>query len=127
MRQEFREGLAGPERLLLSPGDTDSTGDTTQLPRDAKGVGEKKSQNTQPVPALSMLGRWQSLLGSSTKASKRAAAPAWKGGVVSLTERDTVSSFLFLFWVLLAKQRDVYTSGYYICQNNYSMTNGSST
>lgn len=53
-------------------------------------------------------------------------APPWKGGIVSLSEHNTVSSFLFLFWVLLAKQYNVYTSGYYICQNNYSMTNGTS-
>lgn len=53
-------------------------------------------------------------------------APTWKGGIVSLSEHNTVSSFLFLFWVLLAKQYNVYTSGYYICQNNYSMTNGTS-
>lgn len=57
----------------------------------------------------------------------RAVAPLVSGGAVSLSEPGTVSSFLFLFWVLLAKHCDVYTSGYYICQNNYSMTNGSST
>ena len=53
-------------------------------------------------------------------------AQTWKGGIVSLSEHNTESSFLFLFWVLLAKQYNVYTSGYYICQNNYSMTNGTS-
>lgn len=57
---------------------------------------------------------------------KKKWAPTWKGGIVSLSEHNTVSSFLFLFWVLLAKQYNVYTSGYYICQNNYSMTNGTS-
>lgn len=48
------------------------------------------------------------------------------GGGVSLTDHNTASSFLFLFSVLLAKQHNVYTSGYYICQNNYGMTNGTS-
>lgn len=52
--------------------------------------------------------------------------PAWRGGVVSLSAHNTASSFLFLFSVLLAKQHNVYTSGYYICQNNYTMTNGTS-
>lgn len=53
-------------------------------------------------------------------------APARSGGGVSLTAHNTASSFLFLFSVLLAKQHNVYTSGYYICQNNYGMTNGTS-
>lgn len=47
-------------------------------------------------------------------------------GIVSLTEHNSVSFFLFLFSVLLAKQASVYTGGYYICHNNYSMTNGAS-
>lgn len=51
---------------------------------------------------------------------------AGSGGGVSLTDHNTASSFLFLFSVLLAKQHNVYTSGYYICQNNYGMTNGTS-
>lgn len=45
---------------------------------------------------------------------------------VSVPDHNTASSFLFLFSVLLAKQHNVYTSGYYICQNNYAMTNGTS-
>lgn len=53
-------------------------------------------------------------------------APARSRGGVSLTAHNTASSFLFLFSVLLAKQHNVYTSGYYICQNNYGMTNGTS-
>lgn len=52
--------------------------------------------------------------------------PARSRGGVSLTDHNTASSFLFLFSVLLAKQHNVYTSGYYICQNNYGMTNGTS-
>lgn len=52
--------------------------------------------------------------------------PLRSGGSVSLTDHNTASSFLFLFSVLLAKQHNVYTSGYYICQNNYGMTNGTS-
>lgn len=51
---------------------------------------------------------------------------AGSGGGVSLPDHNTASSFLFLFSVLLAKQHNVYTSGYYICQNNYAMTNGTS-
>lgn len=61
------------------------------------------------------------------KALGKSSGPTRSGDAVSLSEHGTVSSFLFLFWVLLAKHCDVYTSGYYICQNNYSMTNGSST
>lgn len=52
--------------------------------------------------------------------------PARSGGGVSLPDHNTASSFPFLFSVLLAKQHNVYTSGYYICQNNYAMTNGTS-
>lgn len=57
---------------------------------------------------------------------RKPSVPAGSRGGVSLPDHNTASSFPFPFSVLLAKQHNVYTSGYYICQNNYAMTNGTS-
>lgn len=81
--------------------------------------------NSSPCPLAS---QWDEKVEEEEEGRRGGRAP-WRcgEGAASLgAHTATASSFLFLFSVLLAKQHNVYTSGYYICQNNYSMTNGTS-